>query len=170
MWRNGVKVKVKSPAKSTSRSATKKRRTRTTSLSLAKAKAWSAFSLYIRTRDAIRTTGGIEDCTCCTCGAIKKRRGTAGDGIQAGHWPAINNRSNAVLFVEQGIHGQCYQCNVLKYGNPPAYDKFMLDTYGTEVMEKLRPLRWETVKYTIAQFNEIEDSYKARTEALLASV
>lgn len=92
------------------------------------------------------------------------------EGIQAGHWPAINSRSNAVLFVEEGIHGQCYRCNIKMGGNPPAYDRYMMETYGMEVMEQLRPLRWATVKYTIAEFNSIEDSYKARTEALLASV
>lgn len=135
---------------------------------MARKKAWAAFSLYVRTRDAIRTTGGIELCVCVTCPAVKKRRGAGAEGIQAGHWPQIAGRSNSVLFVEEGVHGQCWQCNEHFHGNRDAYDQFMLETYGQEVMDRLRLLKGQTVKYSIAEFNEIEDKYTAMAEALLA--
>jgi hypothetical protein len=42
-----------------------------------KGKAWHEFSKYVRVRDALRTTGGIEKCVCCSCGKIKPAFGVS---------------------------------------------------------------------------------------------
>ena len=77
------------------------------SLSWWKQKAWDQFSLYVRVRDALRTTGDIHDCVCCSCGRVKPAFGRG--CIQAGHF--IPGRKNSVLFSEVGVHGQCSWCN-----------------------------------------------------------
>lgn len=65
-----------------------------------KDKAWKAFSTYIRTRDSIKTTGGVDFCRCITCKKIYEYKQT-----QAGHF--VPGRSNSVLFKEDIVNGQC---------------------------------------------------------------
>lgn len=70
------------------------------SLKKVKAKAWTAFSLYIRTRDCLKATGTPNLGICVTCGKqcdIKQ--------LQAGHF--IGGRTNSVLFVEDNCFAQC---------------------------------------------------------------
>ncbi len=72
-----------------------------------KGKAWEEFSKYIRIRDALRTTGTIENAVCCSCSKIYPSFGKG--CLQAGHF--IPGRRAAILFEETGVHGQCYWCN-----------------------------------------------------------
>lgn len=111
----------------------------------AKEKAWNAFSLYIRTRDK----------KCCTCGGAIQ---------QAGHF--IDGRHNAVLFQENGVHGQCYRCNVGLKGNKIQYFLFMEQTYGRKVIDDLIRESRATVIYKTHDFIEIERKYKEKTLAL----
>lgn len=113
----------------------------------AKEKAWNAFSLFIRTRDP----------SCVTCG---------GESQQAGHF--IDGRHNAVLFSEQGVHGQCYHCNVGLKGNKLEYWLFMERTYGREVIDQLMAESKMTIQYKTFQFLEIADKYKTLTAELLS--
>lgn len=147
-------------------SAPRKKR-KASPLQKARKKAWAAFSLYIRTRDAILTTGGIDQCVCVTCPAVKQRRAVGGAGIQAGHWPQVSGRSNAVLFLEQGVHGQCWQCNEYKHGNREPYDQFMLDTYGQEIMDELRLKKNQTVSYTVEEYDVFTTTYSEKTKQLI---
>jgi len=78
------------------------------SMSKAKRKAWSAFSLYIR----ISASDINGNAKCVTCGAVKSYK-----DLQAGHF--IPGRRNAVLFSEEGVHPQCYHCNIGLNGNWP---------------------------------------------------
>lgn len=139
----------------------KKRKTpKEETLSYWREEAWKAFSLYIRTRDSIVTTGTIDACICITCFAVKPRLGIG--SIQAGHFPEINGRLNAVLFEERGVHGQCYQCNHFKHGNPNPYMDFMKAVYGQEVIDELIALKHKTVKYSIPDYQEIKQDYMNR--------
>lgn len=132
--------------------------------------AWGCFSLYIRTRDSLRTTGDIEECVCCTCPNTKPRTGVG--CIQAGHW--IPGRNNAVLFSEEGVHGQCYQCNgnppYGKKGNPIEYWKFMEEMYGRKVMDRLIEESHGTVIYKKHDYDYIADKYRRKTERLIATM
>lgn len=111
----------------------------------AKEKAWKAFSEYIRARDG----------RCVTC--------PTGKAQQAGHF--IDGRHNAVLFSEEGVHGQCYHCNIGLKGNKLEYFLFMERTYGREVIDRLMQESKHTIQYKIFHFKEIEQKYK---EKLLA--
>jgi hypothetical protein len=138
-------------------------RARRGTLSWHRDKAWSAFSLFIRTRDSILTTGGTDRCVCVTCPAVKPRLGRG--CIQAGHF--IAGRNNSVLFDERGVHGQCYQCNHLKNGNRKQYDLYMIAVYGQEIVDELIFNSHQSIKITTEQYDEIRDNYKKKTEQLL---
>ncbi len=114
----------------------------------AKAAAWKAFSAYIRQRDQ----------RCVTC--------NTGRADQAGHF--IDGRHNAVLFSEEGVHGQCYHCNVGLKGNKLEYFLFMEKTYGRETIDRLMQESKQMIQYKPYHFIEIADKYKKMTEELLA--
>lgn len=141
-------------------------------LSLYKKDAWNAFSLYIRTRDSLLTTGGTNNCVCVSCGKTFPRLGVG--CIQAGHF--IAGRTNAVLFSEEGVHGQCGGCNNggrMRGGSNLAvirYYQFMLREYGQETIDRLILESNRTVIYKSWDYEGIRDLYTAKTMELLKSV
>ena len=131
-------------------------------LSKAKAKAWPAFSIYIRTRDALKTTGTLDEALCVTCDRrypIKKV-----GGLQAGHF--IQGRHPSVLFDERNCHAQCYGCNVMKKGNMVKYYKFMLKEYGQEAIDELELLDTKLTFLSAADYLDICETYKEKLEKL----
>jgi len=96
----------------------------------AKTKAWDNFSLFTRTRDAIKTTNTLTECRCVTCGRLYLVK-----ELQAGHF--IDGRHNSILFDERNCHAQCFSCNIKKHGNTIPYWSFMERTYGREVIDEL---------------------------------
>jgi hypothetical protein len=118
-----------------------------------KKKAWDEFSLFIRHRDALRSTITGENAKCCTCNVeypVKK--------LQAGHFNP--GRRNSILFDERGCHAQCYNCNINLKGNPRKYDKFMREVYGQEIIDELDSLSEQTKQMKWFQFKEIYEHYK----------
>lgn len=135
-------------------------------LKIAKDKAWGAFSLYIRTRDSIKTTGNPDGCLCVTCQRWKPRLGMG--CIQAGHFLA--GRTGSVLFSEDGCNGQCYGCNIGKGGHYVEYTIWMVKTYGQDRVDELIRESHQTLKYKVWDYQEIEAKYKLKTEELTSSV
>jgi hypothetical protein len=130
-------------------------------LSKAKKDAWDkGFSPFIRLRDALRTTGTLEDLICITCDARTPYRGS-----QASHF--IEGRGNAVLFDEELVNGSCFACNIWKHGNMTQYTLRMIDLHGREWVDEKQQLRHVTKKYTVADYQEIERYYKERVKELL---
>jgi len=127
-----------------------------------KKKAWEEFSKYIRIRDAIRTTGERESLVCCSCGKIYPAFGVG--CAQAGHF--IPGRSNSVLFSEEGVHGQCYNCNMRLKGNWAKYYEFMLETYGQETIDRLMHEAKQIKQYKTFELEEIRDLYKQKFKEL----
>lgn len=128
-----------------------------------KGKAWDEFSKFIRLRDALVTTGTKEYLICCTCG---KRYPAFGLGCaQAGHF--VPGRTNAILFDERGVHGQCYNCNHTLKGNWPEYMRFMMKKYGQNVVDELIHNRKHLVRFKPYELEEIRDKYKEKYEKLL---
>lgn len=136
---------------------------RTNSLSKAKKQAWEAFSLYIRTRDCLRTTGNLEQGKCVTCNKLFPRTGYG--CLQAGHF--IAGRTNAILFDERGVHGQCYSCNMTKHGSPHDYWLFMEKEYGRKIIDELLANRNVIIKYKTWDYIAIAKEYKQKTEDLI---
>ena len=112
----------------------------------AKALAWGAFSAYIRQRDPL----------CVTCGAPTK---------QSGHF--IDGRRNAVLFSEEGVHGQCAMCNVYLHGNKVQYWLFMEKTYGRPTIDRLIAESKLTIQYKKSDYERIESQYRQKLQELL---
>ena len=131
-------------------------------LSKHKEKAWKAFSIYIRTRDCLKTTWGHERGTCITCNREYPLK-----QLQAGHF--IDGRNNAVLFSEKGVHAQCYACNVRLHGNKVKYWLYMEQTYGHDVIDELIAESNQQVIYSREDFDEIAEKYKQKTVQLIAS-
>lgn len=125
-----------------------------------KNKAWQSFSRYIRTRDAIATTGDTDSLICCTCSKLIPFKQS-----QAGHF--IAGRTNALLFDEDIVHGQCYACNVCNHGEQLEYYYYMKKRYSEEQILEMRKLRYKTVKYTEEDLIEIAKKYRDMTEELL---
>lgn len=127
----------------------------TTSVSKAKKKAWDAFSFWVRISGA--DGEGYVKCVTCT---IKKPY----KEMQAGHF--IPGRNNSVLFSEDGVHPQCYQCNVSKKGNWPEYYSYMMHMYGQEVIDELLLESKKIRKYILSDYIELEIYYKKKISEL----
>lgn len=120
----------------------------------AKRRADKAFSQYIRARDS----KGKEYAPCFTC---KKPYPAFGVGcIQAGHF--INGRHPSVVYDERNCHAQCYNCNINLRGNWVEYERQMIRKYGKVVVQELKNLDEELVKYTVEDYLEIERFFKEK--------
>jgi len=125
---------------------------------VSKKTAWKNFSTYIRLRDCIATTGGTDWGICVTCGRrfpYKK--------LQAGH--AIGGRTNSILFDEELVNIQCYQCNMYGSGRYAEYSVWFIKKYGMDKWnEKINLSRKVGIKLN---YTEINERYKEKTKALL---
>ena len=122
-----------------------------------KKKAWDLLSKIIRMQAANR----MGNCKCVTCGAWKPWHGA---GMQAGHF--IAGRGNSILFDERGIYPQCYHCNIGLKGNMVEYFVFMEWKHGRKVIDDLRELKHQTVKFTRHDHLMRIDEYKHRLQKL----
>lgn len=146
------KIKVKKPL----------RRKGTTPYKKAKDKAWDAFSLFIRTRDAIKTTGSREFCRCYTCANIVPTTGIG--SIQAGHF--IPSRKNILLFDENQVRGQCFGCNIRNKGRWAEFYTNMVKEYGIEVVTNMIDGKYDIVKFTVPDLEEIQKTYISKLKNL----
>lgn len=135
----------------------------------AKLKAWNAFSLYVRTRDALNTTGTLTHCICVTCNERGNSEPKEFKKMQAGH--AVGGRGNAVLFHEELVWSQCSFCNSKPpfglggdYGN---YAIFLVRKYGIDHAAALQRLKGTDKVYKTHDFIKIEQIYKEKLAALL---
>ena len=100
-------------------------------LQKAKDKAWDEFSIFIRIRDCIRTTGTLEEGVCISCEKTVPYKGS-----QAGHF--IAGRTNAILLDEDLVHLQCLRCNIMLSGNYVEYFVGMEKLYTREEIDEFR--------------------------------
>lgn len=128
----------------------------------AKAETWRLFSLYIRYRDSLKTTGTLTECACVTCGRVKPTR--ARNGIQAGHF--YPGRHNAIIYDRRNCAGQCIWCNRDLKGNWPAYYDFMLRTYGQAVIDELKARDREVVSWSIDELEALQAQLRADITAM----
>jgi hypothetical protein len=128
----------------------------------AKKKAWEQFSKFVRLRDSLETMHNRTQCKCVTCGSIKDSFGRG--QIHAGHF--IPGRKNAVLFVEEIVHGQCWNCNYNLNGNWVEYERVMIARYGAEKVEEWKALSRTVVKFTAQDLLDIAEKYRLKIEEL----
>ena len=121
-------------------------------LSTVKKRLWTLVSKYIR----LKYSDYAGYCSCVTCGATKPYK-----EMQAGHF-IPKKKGNAVYFVEENIHPQCYQCNINLGGYGAMYNRFMLETYGQEKIDELLALAQTKLKFTVNDLLDMEKEYKQR--------
>jgi len=126
--------------------------------------AWNNFSKYIRLRDAIKTTGDIYFVRCITCRKIKPLDGK----IHAGH--AISGRGNAILFDEDLVNAQCYDCNCEHNGQYLMYERIMIEKYSQEKWDYWQLIKNSNVFYTDDDYKQISKKYLKKIKELKASL
>lgn len=128
-------------------------------ISSLKKKCWQVFSLYIRMRDCLRTTGCKDWGLCITCGKryhIKL--------LQAGHF--IAGRHNANLFSERGVHAQCYNCNINLRGATLEYRRQVISLCGEGADEELEEEARQIKKYTPQDLIDLTEHYRNEIKKL----
>ena len=123
--------------------------------------AWKWFSLYIRLRDCIATTGTDMACVCVTCGNQITEP-------QAGH--GIPGRHNAVLFDESIVYGQCKTCNETGSGERQAFRAFLVLKHGESWMIMKEQGSKQSVFYSDLDFRAIAKEYREKYNALKDSI
>jgi hypothetical protein len=94
-----------------------------------KKKAWDAFSLYVRLRDCLETTGTQDYGLCITCGTKHHFK-----DLQAGH--CIPGRGNSILLDDTLVAAQCRRCNVFQNGQHGIFALRMIDKWGRKYYEE----------------------------------
>lgn len=126
----------------------------------AKDTAWKWFSLYIRLRDCLATTGSAERCVCVTC-----NRNVPYSKIQAGH--AIPGRHNAVLLDEDIVYGQCVDCNEGGSGERQAFRSFLVSKHGEAWMTMKEQGAKQSVQIDDTSFKLIGEHYRKEYKKLM---
>ena len=132
-------------------------KTKKKTISSVKKKAWALFSIYIRMRDCLRTTGCTSFGLCITCGKRYHFK-----LLQAGHF--ISGRHNANLFLEKGCHAQCYNCNINLRGNTLEYRRQIIKLYGEGADLGLEAEARQIKKFTVLDLEALITDLKGKIE------
>ena len=89
------------------------------------------------------------NCTCVTCGKVLPWNDS---GMNSGHF--ISRSRHATVFHFINCHPQCAACNDHKGGNAAEYERFMIATYGSEVVSDLQICAEQKLKWTCEQLAE----------------
>lgn len=146
----------------------KKPKKKKVSLSKLMIKADAVFSKYIRSRDALRTTGSIERVICISCG---KEVENHGHFINCGHF--IPRYCKSTRYDENNCHGQCVYCNKYLSGNLFCYEEALTDKFGENEVLKLkeafRDYRCNGFKYDEIYLRNIIEVYSQKLKDLESS-
>lgn len=126
---------------------------------------WEWMAKYIKLKEAIEDNldPTFTLVRCKTCGAILTR-GT--QNCQAGHFISRGSGGQSgVYFEEINVHVQCSQDNAFNQGSPKEYEKYMLQRYGQEVIDRLR-LKHKIGSYSDEAIIALGVYYKQQYELL----
>ena len=107
------------------------------------------FSIYIRQRGM--DWAGYN--TCYTCGALMPW-----GLLQCGHF--MSRRYMNTRWHEMNCWPQCNECNVVKNGNIPIYEKKLIAQHGRYDIEKLKELALSINKFTVMDIQDIIRKYQ----------
>ncbi len=143
-----------------------------------KIKASTAFSRYIRLRDALKycRERGIdteqfarpEDIigVCCTCGTVK-----SWIRMDAGHFKGRGiGGGSGTYFDERNVHLQCKPCNGFEGGRYSDYEEFIIVKYGQPVHDELILKHHIPGKMGVLQLQILEQYYKDEYKKLVESI
>ena len=125
------------------------------------AKLWRIFSLYVRMRDAKRTTGSFELCKCVTC-----RRILPFAKMDAGH--CISRSKLSTKFDERNVHAQCRDCNSKRHslGEQNAHKYYIISAYGQSVLDELEYKSKKFVQLRDADYEFMIEQYTKKINQL----
>ena len=121
--------------------------------------AWKWYSLYIRARDALRTTGDLKTVVCITCG-----RTVRFEKADASHF--IPGRADSILFEETNCHASCIPCNRFKQGMWVPYFYKVNSLYGRDEAQRLMGLYFIELSYSAEAYREFADNFRIRYKEL----
>lgn len=121
-----------------------------------KERAWSAFSKYVRMRDAVMSLRG-----CVTCGTYRDWQ-----EMHAGHFVHAG-RANPVTYDERNVNAQCPACNTFLHGKLDVYATRLIERYGMGVTDELRAMKAQSKPLNRTQLREIALKYEAKVEEML---
>ena len=125
----------------------------------AKRTAWKWFSLYIRLRDCLKTTGGTDYCKCATCGVV-----VPFEKIDAGH--AIPGRTAGILFDDEITRGQCTTCNRTHGGEYQAFKTVLIAEHGEAWYDMKLKARRGAGSFAEFELRAIADKYRLKCKEL----
>ena len=131
--------------------------------SRAKKDLWKVFSMFIRFRGCLETTGTLDRGNCFTCETEYPYK-----LLQAGHFLA--GRKMSILYDIRGVQIQCYHCNLGLKGNPIVYFRKMQKIYGNAIIEELEALNKTERKYKVAELLAMKEDFEKKIEELKNSV
>ena len=94
-------------------------------------------------------------CRCVTCGKRDHYK-----RMHGGHF--VPGRRMSVLFIELNIHPQCIHCNNYLSGNVMEYERFMLESYGQDVVDEIRDAKNRTATFSRCELADMRDESKRR--------
>lgn len=128
----------------------------------AKNRVAKVFQQMIRAEHAAQHDGILHCCTCSATGRLGENK------FDAGHF--LQQRRASVIFCEDppNCHAQCKECNLKFGGRPDRYEKFMIDNYGEDAVERLKHLGRQDHKFTHEQLADLLIGFRARLKVALA--
>lgn len=127
----------------------------------AKNKLYELSHTFVRERDSVNegTIAGY----CCSCG-----KWSEGGQFQAGHWESDQKGGALLRYHPRNMHGQgAYCCNINRHGQQSvavSYTLFMIQKYGQEYVNKLRALKYKSIKADILFYEKMIELYEAKNE------
>lgn len=127
-------------------------------------KAWKEFSIFIRTRDCLKTTGTKTHGKCFTCDIVLPFK-----KLQAGHY--IPRQMKNVRYDERNVNAQCYACNMMYSGLIAEYGERLDSKVKEDLIQKQREYRaGNAVKLDSDYYEELYDKYKEKNKEFEESI
>jgi len=119
-----------------------------------------SFSVYIRTRDCIRTTETREYGRCFTCMKAYPFR-----DLEPGHF--VKRSCKVLRYDEHNVHAQCVGCNQFKSGNDKVYRAQLVKLYGEKTVQNMRSKRFKSPKmYSASDLKDVAREFNLLTGKL----
>lgn len=104
---------------------------------------------------------GEDKCVCCGKSGIGWFHPKDNPyGLQVGHY--VSRTVYALRWDLRNVHPQCSGCNITHNGDPIPYTRFMLDTYGKEVLDELTFKRNSINKVSTPRLRELVEELNER--------
>lgn len=115
--------------------------------------------MFIRLRDAIKTTNTLNYAKCVTCGEINPIT-----QMDAGH--GIGGRTAPILFDEELVFAQCRKCNRLHGGEAQAFKAKLIEEHDEAwYAAKLAGKRTAKI-YSDEDFRAMNEGYLAKIKIM----